>query len=450
MPKRLLIVGGDAAGMSAAAKAKRTDSNGSVVVLEKGCAVSYAACGIPYFIAGIVPEAARLLARTPEQFAQQGIEVRLGHEALAIEPARKIVKVRDHQREREYEEPYDELLIATGAIAVKPPIEGADAPNAFTIRHYDDGIALKTFLQEHRPKRVTIIGAGYIGMEFAEAFWHLGTEVTVAEMLPQVFTGIDPDMATFVERELKEHGVVVRMGEPVIALQRDEKGFARQVVTPSATWETDLVLFGSSVKPNVALAQAAGIPLDETGAIATDERMHTLVEGIWAAGDCTSVVHLVTGKRVYIPLGPTANKQGRVAGENMAGGWATFAGVVGTAIAKVFRLAVARTGLTEKEAQREGLNFAAVTITAPDKAHYYPGAAPTTVKLIAEKGTGRLLGGQLVGPVEAAKRIDVLAAALHAHMTVDEVAQLDLSYAPPFAPVWDPLLVAAQQLRRQV
>lgn len=450
MSKRLLIVGGDAAGMSAAAKAKRTDPNVSVIVLEKGGAISYAACGIPYFISGVVPEASQLLARTPEQFARQGIQVRLGHEALAVDPARGVVKVRDRQGGREYEEPYDELLIATGAIAVKPPIEGVDAFNAFTIRHYDDGLVLRDFLETHRPRRVTVIGAGYIGVEFAEAFWHLGMEVTVAEMLPQVFTGIDPDMATLVERELKEHGIIVRTGEPVTALERDRDGFVRRVITPSATWETDLVLFGSGVRPNVALAVDAHIPLDETGAIATDERMHTPIEGIWAAGDCTSSLHLVTGKRVYLPLGLTANKQGRVAGENMAGGQATFAGIVGTAVAKVFRLAVTRTGLTEREANREGFNFAAVTITAHDKAHYYPGAAPMTIKLLAEKGTGRLLGGQLVGPIEAAKRIDVLAAALHARMTVDELSHLDLGYAPPFSPVWDPLLIAAQQLRKEI
>lgn len=450
MGKQLVVIGGDAADMSAVAKAKRINPTLSVIVLEKGCAVSYAACGIPYFIGGVVADAARLLARTPQQFARHGIEVRLRHEAITVDPVQGTVTVYDRQSGREYKEPYDELLIATGAVPIKPPVHGADAPNTFTVRHFDDAVALKAFLDEHKPKRVTIIGAGYIGMEFAEAFWNLGIEVTVAERLPQVFTGIDPDMAALVAKELQEHGVALRLGEPVVALEQDERGFVRRVITPTTAWETDGVVFGSGVKPNVALAHTAGIPLDGVGAIATDERMHTAVEGVWAAGDCTSVLHLVTGKRAYIPLGTTANKQGRVAGENIAGGHAIFRGVVGTAVAKVFRLEVARTGLTEREAQQEGVAYVAVTITATDKARYYPTASPLTVKLLAEKSTGRLLGGQIVGQSGATKRIDVIATALHARMTVDQFAQLDLGYAPPFAPVWDPLLIAAQQLGKQV
>jgi len=443
-PEKVIVIGGDAAGMSAATKAKRTRPDLEVTVYEKGRFVSFAACGLPYFIAGVVPAPTALLARTPEQFAAQGIAVHLRHEVTAIDFGRHQVTVLDRDAGREFRAPYDHLVIATGATPVRPPLDGQDADNVFTLRHLDDGLALQDYLDRVAPRRATILGAGYLGLEMAEAFRARDLDVTVVEQQAQVLSSLDPEMSELVEEELRRHGVAVIKGEAVTALEADHTGRVRRVRTATQVWDTDLVLVGGGVRPNVALARAAGLELDSLGAIRTDRRMQTERHRVYAAGDCTSVHHLVSGRRAYLPLGSTANKQGRVAGENLAGGEAWFKGVVGTAGVKVFDLEVARTGLNEREAAAAGFTPIVAQITASDRAAYYPGAAPLTVRLLGDRCSGRLLGGQIVGVQGAAKRIDVLAAALHAERTVEQLAELDLSYAPPFAPAWDPLLVAAQ------
>ncbi len=429
--------------MSAASKARRVDPQAEVVVLERGGAASFAACGIPYFVGGVVAEAEALLARRPEAFARAGIDLRLHTAAVALDPAARTVTVRGPAGEEDIG--YDQLVLATGAVALRPPIAGLDAEGVFTVRHYDDGVALRAYVEQRRPRHATIVGAGYVGLEFAEALRAQGLAVTVVELAEQVFPGLDAELAQHVEEELLAHDVVVRTGEPLARIDHDEAGTVTGAATAAERWDTDLVVVGGGVRPASALARAAGIPVDEQGAVITDARMATPVPGVWAAGDVTGVRHRVTGRRAYIPLGPTANKQGRVAGENAAGGDATFKGVVGTSVAKIFDLAVARTGLSEADCRQEGLACVAARITAQDRAHFYPGAGDLSVTLLGEPGSGRLLGAQLVG-AGAAKRIDVLATALHAGMTAHDVADLDLAYAPPYAPVWDPVLVAAGQL----
>lgn len=442
--RRLVVVGGVAAGMSAASKARRTDPDLEVIVYERSGFVSYGACGLPYYVQGLIEDHRALIARTPEQFARQGVEVHTQHEVVAIDPDAASVRVRDLQGGRELIAGYDALVLATGGVAFKPPIPGLDLDGVFALRNVEDGVRLRRFIEEARPLRAVIIGGGYIGLEMAEAFRARGLEVTVLEMLPQLLPNLDAEMAALVQAELERHGVAVRLEHRVEGVVGGAR--AEAVVAGGETLPADLVLVAVGVRPNVALARQAGVKLGPTGAVAVDERQRTNLEGIFAAGDVAEARHLVTGRPAYIPLGTTANKQGRVAGENAAGGDAVFHGVVGTAVAKVFDLEVARTGLTERQAQEEGLAALSATVQAASQAHYYPGGGPLHVRLVFQQD-GRLLGAQMVGK-GAAKRIDVVAAALQAGWGVEDLRRLDLSYAPPFAPVWDPILVAANVAAR--
>lgn len=313
----------------------------------------------------------------------------------------------------------------------------------FVLRALEDGIAIREFIQRERPGHAVIVGAGYIGLEMAESFHVLGLETTVIGRPPQVLKLFDPDVAKLVQEELERKGIRLSLGDEVKALEGDAQGRVRRVISSKETFEADLVLLALGVRPNVALAEEAGVALGETGAIATDAQMHTNLPDVFAAGDCAEAYHLITGRGAYIPLGTTANKQGRVAGTNAGGGHAEFSGIVGTAITKVFDLYAALAGLSEKGARALGYAVESTTIKASSRAHYYPGGGPMHVKLVVEEGSGRLLGGQIVGSEGAGPRIDVLATALHKEMTVEELSRLDLAYVPPMSPVWDPLLVAA-------
>jgi len=459
MGKRLIVVGGVAAGMSAAAKAKRVDRRMEVVVYEKSPYISYAACGMPYFIAGDVADYRSLLARTPEQMAKQGVEVYVRHEVTAIDPDARMVTVRDLEEEREFTQGYDRLVIATGARPVRPPLPGSDLEGVFVLRSLDEGRALHCFLfehgkhgenREHKPRQALVLGGGYVGVEMAETFRRLGLEVKMAIRSGKVMrTALDDDVRELVEGELVRQGVEVVTGKPV-AFEGGRR--VEAVVVESRGGEErypcDVALLGIGVRPEISLAQMAGVVLGATGAIATDSRMRTNLPGVYAAGDCAETFHLISGEPAYVPLGSTANKQGRVAGANAAGGEATFGGVVGTMVVRAFDLAVARAGLTAAQARGLGYAVRAPMIEAMDSSHYFPGAAPIHVKLVVDEETGRLLGGQIVGRRGVAKRIDVLATALHHRLTVADLQRLDLSYAPPFAPVWDPILVAANVAAR--
>jgi NADPH-dependent 2,4-dienoyl-CoA reductase/sulfur reductase-like enzyme len=438
-----VVIGGDAGGMTAASRVRRMRPDIDIVALEMGQWTSYSACGIPYLVGGDVGALDDLIARTPTEFRdRQRIDVRLSHLATAVDLDSREVEVRDLARDRTFRLGFDELLIATGATPRRPDVPGADQSWIHGVQTLDDAAVLLAAIAAEPPGRVVVIGGGYIGLEMAEAFLHRGAAVTVVERAPQVMGTLDPDIGALVSDALRELGIDVLCGTTL-------KGFDDGIVlTDDGELPADLAILGTGVRPNSDLAAAAGIELGAKDAVAVDRRQRTSAEGVWAAGDCCESFHLVSRRPVHIALGTVANKQGRVAGINIAGGYATFPGVVGTAVSKICGVEVARTGLTEIEADVAGFAHRQETIRSTTRAGYFPGAAPITVKLVAEQRTGRLLGGQIVGREGAAKRIDVLAAAITAGMTAENLVDLDLSYAPPFSPLWDPVQVAARALLR--
>ncbi|NTU79194.1 MAG: FAD-dependent oxidoreductase [Chloroflexales bacterium] len=446
MRKRVVIIGGGAAGMSAAAKARRTDPELEIVVYERSGYVSYGACGFPYAIKGEIARVEDVVVRTPEQFAKQGIKALVRHEVLAIDPAARTVRVRDLASGAELTDQWDELVLTTGGAASRPPLAGADLPGVFVLRSVEDALAIRGWVEERQPARGVIIGAGYIGLELAEALAAHGVALTIIERLPQVLPNLDPELAGHVQAELERQQVDVRLGLAVEGLAGDER--VREVLAGGERFPADIVIMAVGVKPSAELARAAGIALGPTGAVAVDDHQRTNLPNVWAAGDVAEAHHRVTGRPAWVPLGTTANKQGKTAGENLGGGDASFGGIVGTVVVKVFDLEAASSGLSEARARAEGYAVETVAATASSRAHYMPGHQQIHVKLVYEQGSRRLLGGQLVGREGVAKRVDVIAAALHGGWSVDELAELDLAYAPPFSPVWDPILVAANLARR--
>lgn len=447
---RLVVVGGVAAGMSAASRARRLRPDIEIVVFERGGDVSYGSCLLPYFIAGLIENRDSLVRVTADSFRnERHIDVRLNTEVTSVDRVGRTVCFRGPEGDGEMS--FDALVLATGAAAVKPPLPGIDMPGVATLRTLADGESLRADLESSAVKNATVVGAGYIGLEMAEALSSRGAAVTVIELLPTVLSTFDPNMSEFVERELHDRGVIVRKGVGVEGFEpRDGGSRLGYVVAGGQRLEADLALVSVGVRPAVGLASAAGLELGRTGAIKVDARQVTSEPSILAAGDCAEAQHIVTGRPVWIPLGTTANKQGKLAGENAVGGSARFGGVAGTNIAKVFGLEAAQTGLTEHAASEEGLTAAAVTIRSVTKAHAYPGAGEIRVKLVFEPDGGRLVGGQIIGKEGAGKRIDTVAAALHAKMTVADLAEVDMSYAPPFSPVWDPVAMAALQASKKV
>jgi NADPH-dependent 2,4-dienoyl-CoA reductase/sulfur reductase-like enzyme len=447
--ERLVVIGGDAAGMSAASQArKRRDKDDlEIIAFERGHFTSYSACGIPYWIGGVVDGPDALVARTPQTFRdKQAIDVRIRHEVTAIDLDRREVIARDHESQKEIRTGFDQLVYAIGAVPVKPAWPGSDARGVFGVQTLDDGQAMRNYIEAEKPKKAVVVGAGYIGVEMAEALQNHGLDVIVVERAGQPMSTVDPDMGALVRTSMEKLGIEVHTGESVQALI-EKDGKVNGVETDNATYRADIVVLGLGVKPNTRLAKEAGLPLGEkTNAIVTDRRMRVVGhDGIWAAGDCVETYHRITGEPVHIPLGTHANKQGRVVGVNIGGGYATFPGVIGTAVTKVCDLEVARTGLREADAERAGFAYITASVESTNRAGYFPGAKPMVVKLIAERTSGRLLGAQIVGNTEAAKRIDGLAVALWNGMTVEEMTGLDLGYAPPYAPVWDPILIAARK-----
>ena len=429
---RLVVIGGVAAGMSAAARARRVDRSLEILVLERGQHVSWAACGLPFYVSGRVASPDELILHTPDYFRRErNIDVRTGAEVVAIQPARRQVVLRGGERIS-----YDKLVIACGARPVRD-LPGADLPHVFTLHTLEDARRLREFIEQRRPQRAVVVGAGYIGLEVADALAERGLCVTVLEASPYILGRQDRELTEIVTRHLGARGIQFRLGTRVSAIQAEGvEG------TPA-----DLIVVATGVRPNVELAAEAGIELGRHGAIRVNERMETNLAGVYAAGDCAETVHVVTGAPVYIPLGTTANKMGRVAGANAAGRRERFPGVAGTLIVALRDLAVAMTGLSSTEARQAGFSPVSVRIEAPDRSRYM-GSDPTWVELVADRNTTRLLGGSVIGKRGVAGRINVLAAAITAGMTTEQFAQLDLAYTPPVAPVWDPLLVAANQLRR--
>jgi NADPH-dependent 2,4-dienoyl-CoA reductase/sulfur reductase-like enzyme len=446
---RMVVVGGDAAGMSAASQARRRRQPDEleIVAFERGRHTSYSACGLPYYAGDIVKDWRDLVARTPEEHAEQDIEVRTRHEVDAIDLDARRVRVRDLDGDRVVEEPWDVLVVATGSEPLRPSIDGVDLPGVFGLSVLQDGLELRKAI-DAGPERAVIVGGGYIGLEAAEALVHRGVRTALVEAGPQVMNKLDPDMGELVSQAVRDIGVELHLEEQVEAIEGD--GRVQAVRTEGRTLDADLVVLGLGTRPAVGLAEASGIELGESGAIAVNPRMQTRHDGVWAAGDCVEAHHLVSGRPVSYHLGTIANKQGRVCGINIGGGYATFPGVLGTAVSKVCEVEVARTGLSEAELGELGLEWEQAAVDSTTRAGYFPGAAPIRTKVLADRRSGRLLGAQIVGKEGAAKRIDVFATALWNGMNVQEMVNLDLSYAPPFSPVWDPVLIATRKLAEQV
>ncbi|MGW7237540.1 FAD-dependent oxidoreductase [Streptomyces sp. NPDC054804] len=451
--ERLVVIGGDAAGMSAASQARRLRGPDEleIVAFERGHFSSYSACGIPYWVGGDVAERDRLIARAPEEHRSRDIDLRMRTEVTEIDVAGKRVRARDVDSGAESWTSYDKLVIGTGARPVRPDMPGGDAPGVHGVQTLDDGQALLDTLAHTRGRRAVVVGAGYIGVEMAEAMINRGYEVTVVNRGSEPMSTLDPDMGRLVHEAMEGLGITMVNDAEVTKVLTGQDGRVRAVATEDGEYPADVVILGIGVRPETSLARAAGLPVGEHGGLLTDLAMR--VRGhrdIWAGGDCVEVLNLVSGQEQYIPLGTHANKHGQVIGSNVGGDYATFPGVVGTAVSKVCDLEIARTGLREKDALRVGLRFEAVTIESTSRAGYYPGASPMTVKMLAERRTGRLLGVQIVGREGAGKRVDIAAVALTAKMTVDQMTALDLGYAPPFSPVWDPVLVAARKASAKV
>ena len=444
--QRLAIVGGDAAGMSAASAARRRDPDLAIVAFERGPYTSYSACGIPYFVGGLVEEADRLISRSPEEHRAKGIDVRTRCEVIAIDLGARRLTVRDAAGQ-ESEERFDQLVVATGAAAVRPPIPGAEAIEpAQTV---DAAERLRAALERGGDSAV-VVGAGYIGLEMAEAFIERGMQVTMIEQAPQVMATLDADMAAHVQDAAEARGVRVLLGAAVEEIVLDETGTRPVAVrTADETIDADHIVVGVGAKPVVGLAEEAGLEVGDSGALRVDDHQRCPGhDGVFAAGDCAESHHRVLDRPVNIQLGTHANKQGRIAGVNATGGDDRFPGVIGTAVSKICRYEVARTGISEREAADAGIEVVATTIKDRTRAGYYPGAGPIWVKLVADAASGRLLGGQIVGTEGAAKRIDVLATAVWCGLAAQDLALLDLSYAPPFSGVYDPLLIAARAVAK--
>ncbi|HEY9440936.1 MAG TPA: FAD-dependent oxidoreductase [Streptomyces sp.] len=452
--ERLVVIGGDAAGMSAASQARRLKGPDelSITAFERGDFTSYSACGIPYWVGGTVGGPDDLIARTPEEHRARSIDLRMRTEVTEIDVAGQRVRAVNRDSRETYWTGFDKLVIATGARPVRPPLPGIDAPGVHGVQTLGDGQALLESLNRAPGRRAVVIGAGYIGVEMAEALLNRGFDVTVLNRGEQPMATLDPDMGRLVHDAMDGMGITTVNGTAVTGIRTGPDGRADAVVTADGeTCPADVVVLGIGVEPETALARAAGLPLGPHGGLLTDLSMRVVGHtGIWAGGDCVEVLDLVAGRTRHIALGTHANKHGQVIGANVGGGYGTFPGVVGTAVSKVCDLEIARTGLREKDARSAGLRFVTATVESTGRAGYYPGARPMTVKMLAEYRTGRLLGVQIVGREGAAKRVDIAAVALTAGMTVEAMTALDLGYAPPFSPVWDPILVAARRTVKAV
>jgi NADPH-dependent 2,4-dienoyl-CoA reductase/sulfur reductase-like enzyme len=440
LTERLVVVGGGAAGMSAASAARRVDPELDVVVFEASGYAAWGLCGLPYYAGGVVGEPDTLVSHPPDWFREvRGIDLQLHTRADALDADRCAVTLDDGT-----EVGYTSLIVTSGAAPVLPPVAGLDDDRVFTVRTLESAIALRRLLDAGDVRRCLVVGAGYIGLEMAESLVAQGCEVTIAELLPQVMATLDADVAEVVETTVRAHADL-RLGVALRGLSAAPHLVAE--LADGTRLDVDAVVVATGVRPRATIASAAGAATGPGGALLVDDAMRTSLPDVFAAGDCIAAYHRVLGGPAWVPLGPTANKTGRVAGTVAAGGSARFAGVVGTAVCKVFELTVARTGLTLAEARAHGLAAAATDSMARSRAKYYPGVEPTRTRLV-HGPDGRLLGAQMVSADPAtAKRIDVIATALHAGFDVAALADLDLSYAPPYAPVYDPVLRAAQAVR---
>jgi NADPH-dependent 2,4-dienoyl-CoA reductase/sulfur reductase-like enzyme/rhodanese-related sulfurtransferase len=456
MATKIIVVGGVAAGPKAAAKARRCDAEAEITIIEKDEYISYGACGFPYFVEGLVEEVEELM-KTPVGVKRdakffdkvKGINVFSQTEVLNIYKDKKEVELKNLKNGENYRLPYDKLVLATGSTPLVPPINGIDLENIYRLKRPSDAIFIDRFIKDNPFCDVVIVGAGMIGMEMAESLIKRGSKVTIVEMLNQVVPGpLDSDIALLLENYLKQKGVEVLTGHKVTGFEGERK--VRKVITEKREISADMVILSIGVRPNIDLAQSAGLKLGESGAIEVNQYLNTSDPDIFAAGDCAEVTHIVSGKKIFLPLGSTANRQGRVAGINVTGGKEIFPGVLGTSIFKAFDYNVGRTGLSEKEALSLGYNVETIICPGPDKSHFYPTANPIMLKLIAEKESHKILGAQGIGPGDVAKRIDVLASALMFKAKVEDLSYLDLAYAPPFSSPLDNINISANILGNKI
>lgn len=453
--KKVVIIGGVAAGPKVGSRIIRLMPEADVTLIEKGEFLSYAGCGLPYYVSGVVKEQKELMS-TPvgtvrdSVFFQhvKNVHVHNHTEALSIDRDQKEVTVKVLETGETRTIPYDVLVLATGATPIKPQIKGIGLKNIFTLHGVEDAEGIKAAFSERNAQDVTIVGGGLIGIEMAEAFHALGARVTIVERLPHILSFLDHDIACLVEKHLAAKGVRVRTNTTVTAFEGD--GAVRTVCTDNGDIASDIVIMAIGVRPNVALAKEAGLALGATGAIKVDEHMQTSDPDIYAAGDCVATVNSITCKECYMPLGSTANKQGRVAANAICGVDDAFPGVLGTAICKVFDYGVATTGLSERQARQEGYEVVIVLSPAPDRAHFYPTAKPIMIKLVVDAKSTKLLGAQIIGPGDVDKRIDIAVTAISAGMTVGQIANLDLAYAPPYSPAMDNIITAANIARNKL
>ena len=440
---RLVIVGGVAAGTKAASRARRVDPEMEITVYQEEPEPSISECGLPYFLSGVVDKRERLVARTPERFAKQGIEVLVRHRVEKVDAAAKTLSVRDLARGEAFEDSYDRLVVATGARAVLPPIPGADLDGVFKLRFLTDADEVRGYIQRRSPERAVVVGGGYIGLEVAENLCRLGMEVSLVEGEDRVALAYGPEVSGRVEAELGEHGVRAFTGTRVEGFVGEER--VRAVRFGDTEHPADLVILGVGIVPCVDLVREAGAEIGPTGAIRVDARMKTSLPDVWAAGDCVETTNLVSGKPAWVPLGDTANQMGRVAGTNAVGGAGEgleFPGVLSTGIFKVFDLGVGKTGLSEEEAEAAGFEVVSAEVEVYDRAAYYPGADKVFLKLIADGQTGRLLGAESAGS-GADKLTDVCATAIWGELSYTDLVNIDLAYSPPYGPALSPVIQAA-------
>lgn len=438
---KVVIIGGVAAGMSAAAKFKRLSPNDEVIVYEKGDIVSFGACGLPYYVGGFFDDSREMIARTPEEFKASGVEIHIKHEVLSVDFKAKKLHIKNSISNEILEENYDKLMIASGARAIIPPIKNVNLENVVTLKSLDDGNKLKDLMANEEYKKVTIIGAGFIGLEAVEAAMHRGKEVTVIQLQDRVLQEVfDKDITDLLEDELRDSGVNLLLNETVVELIGDEK--VSKVKTNKRELETDIVILATGVKPNTDFLNSDEIEMIRNGAIVVDQYGRTSVEDVYSAGDCATINNLITGKPVYVPLATGANKLGRIVGENLAGQNNSFQGSMASSCIKVMNMEAARTGLSEKEVKDLGFDYKTKFITDMNQTSYYPGRERIYVKLIYDAHTKVILGGQVAGYKDAVQRCNVLAACIYAKMTTDQLGMLDLCYSPPFARTWDVLNVA--------
>lgn len=438
---RAIVIGGVAAGMSAASKLRRVRPEAEIVVYERGSFLSYGACGLPYYIGDFNDDPAKMIARSEAQYAKMQIETHLRHEVLKVDPKRKTVWVKDYDSRREFEDRYDVLMVAVGCNSVMPRFPGADLPSVFYIKTMEDGLLFREVAHVPDVRRVAIIGGGYIGVEMSEAMLRLGKQVTLIEAGQRILSTFEPEFSELAAQELERHGVKVIIGARVSEIR--EMQDRRLVCLPGGDVEADLVIVAAGVVPATDFLKDTGIRMARNGAILVDREMRTSIDDIYSAGDCAVVYHRLMEEDYFIPLGTVANKCGRLAGGNMAGAHDKFVGALGTAAIKVCDMEMGRTGMSEQDAKRLGIHYKTKLVTALDHPAYYPDPVKLTIKLIYEERTRKVLGACVAGARNAVMRTDIFAVAIHNGMTADELGMVDLAYAPPFAGVWDAVHIAA-------